>query len=529
MAEEKIKVTQTPGNEVFTKKTRWVSNYRLTGRGIEPLIDSSAQKCSSSRAWHFSRSASLIKSIELTADSNREFFLIHGYTGGPTDFQQLPQLLNEKFNANVRVLLLPGHGTKVEDLDNVTYEDFKKVLIDELDRDIKKGREIVLGGVSFGGLFSLLLSAQYPSIRAVFNVSSPYVLKFPFNIPLLEILGNFVPYWNKFNTKKREKELHNGSFSYYYMHTNGLRITKQLIKEIAEKIGDITIPILTISTTTDYIGHQKSFNKIQNSVGSKIKKKRAFSSKPHNMFFSFESDGVCEEIVSFIEEVNVFSGLKKPHKKIAVIIPSYNEALRIKSILNVITKVQNIDDIIVVDDGSTDNTEEIVKKFKDIHYVRNETNIGKAGSMDKGVSMTDADILFFCDADLIGLTPEIVKNIIKPVADGTADMFIGLRNNIMQKSVHLFAINSGERALLRSVWERLPPYFKHRYRVEAGLNYCAKKYFNGFQYKTFNYSQPIKEKKYGFIIGTILRWWMNLDVFLAYFRIIIGEFFRSLK
>ncbi|MGB3922081.1 MAG: alpha/beta fold hydrolase [Minisyncoccia bacterium] len=458
-----------------------------------------------------------IKSIELSADSNKEFFLIHGYTGSPTDFQQLPYLLNKKFNANVRVILLLGHGTKVEDLDQLTYEDFVNQLSTELEKDMRKGREIVLGGISLGGLLSLILASKYP-VRGVFNISSPYVFKFPFNLIGLETLGKYKKYWKKLNVSTLERELREGSFSYPYMHINGLKIVKRVNKELEKKIGEITIPTLTINSAHDSIVHRSSFNKIHTNLGSTLKKAKMFSIKPHSVFFSPENEQVYKEILNFVEGDNIFSNLVKRPKKVAAIIPSYDEGERIGAVLKVVTAVPNIDEIIVVDDGSTDNTESVVKKFKSVQYLRNEANIGKAGSMERAVQSTDADIIFFCDADVIGLTPEIVKNIISPVTEGKFSMFIGIRGNMMQKTVHLFAINSGERALTREVWEKLPGYFKYKYRVEAGLNYWVKKYFNGFGYKTFNYSQPIKEKKYGFIRGTILRWGMNLDVLWAYFR-----------
>ena len=88
----------------------------------------------------------------------------------------------------------------------------------------------------------------------------------------------------------------------------------------------------------------------------------------------------------------------------------------------------------------------------------------------------------------------------------------------MQKAITLFGVNSGERALRREVWEKLPDYYKHRYRIEAGLNYYAKYYGNGFGYESFPYFQTLKETKYGFFKGTYLRWKMNLDVLLAYLR-----------
>src|SRR3989344_6029075 len=215
------------------------------------------------------------------------------------------------------------------------------------------------------------------------------------------------------------------------------------------------------------------------------------------------------------------------NNKVAAIIPTFNEAERIGNVLKVVTKSSIINEVIVVDDGSQDNTEAVVKKFPRARYLKNVKNIGKAGSMERGVDSTDADIIFFCDADLTDISEEIIEGIIKPVLSGEVNMFIGLRSNFMQRGIRLFALNSGERALRRDVWEALPEYFKYKYRVEAGLNYYVKKHFGGFKYKTFNYSQPVKESKYGFWKGTILRWGMNLDVFYVFCRNFFEELFKS--
>ena len=337
------------------------------------------------------------------------------------------------------------------------------------------------------------------------------------------MLGKFKKYWKKRRKSFEEAEARKGLFSYAYMHINGLSIVKQASRELRKNIKNITCPVLTIHSTRDPIGHYSSLKEIQNNVSSVIKESKMFSTKTHNEFFSTDRDEINNEIINFIEKKNIFFESKKLPKKVAAIIPAYNEAERIESVLKAIASTENIDEIIVVDDGSTDSTEEIVKKFKNVKYIRNNINIGKAGSMDRGVQSTDADILFFCDADLIGITPEIISQIIRPVVDEEFSMFIGIRGNLMQKTIHLFAINSGERVLTREVWKKLPQYFKYKYRVEAGLNYYVKKYFNGFGFKVFNYSQPTKEKKYGFVRGTILRWGMNLDVLLAYSREIFEE------
>ena len=120
------------------------------------------------------------KEIKLNSKSKKEFFLIHGYTGSPTNFYDLPQYLNKRFNANIVIPVLIGHNTTVEDLDNLNFEDFLPPLEKELKKELNKGKEIILGGYSFGGQLALYLASKYP-VKGVFNVSTPIKLKFPFS------------------------------------------------------------------------------------------------------------------------------------------------------------------------------------------------------------------------------------------------------------------------------------------------------------------------------------------------------------
>ena len=207
--------------------------------------------------------------------------------------------------------------------------------------------------------------------------------------------------------------------------------------------------------------------------------------------------------------------MKKP--RIAAIVPAYNEEKHISDVLDVLCKTPILDEIIVVDDGSVDGTESSVKRFPRARYIRNWANHGKGYSMDRGVNSTKAEIIFFCDADLRGLTPAIVESIVTPVLEGKYVMYVGRRKNMMQRAVRFVSKLSGERALKRSAWNKMPSFYRHGFRIETGLNHFAKRY-GKVGSRIFPYIQTLKEKKYGIFRGEMIRWRMNWDVVLAYLR-----------
>ena len=97
---------------------------------------------------------------------------------------------------------------------------------------------------------------------------------------------------------------------------------------------------------------------------------------------------------------------KKDREKVTAIVPAYNEAERIGAVLAVLTSY-GFKGVIVVDDGSTDNTKDVVSRY-DVRYLKIEENSGKGKAMDYAVSKAQTSFIFFCDADLKNLTHEII-------------------------------------------------------------------------------------------------------------------------
>ncbi len=186
----------------------------------------------------------------------------------------------------------------------------------------------------------------------------------------------------------------------------------------------------------------------------------------------------------------------------------------------------------MIDDGSEDNTEEIVKQYN-VRYLKNETNRGKGFSMDRAVKVATTEFIFFCDADVRGLTHKIIDQITQPVLDNNVDMFIGMRNRkiyFVHAIMALVPLVGGERALTKTLWKKIPDYYKHYFRIEAGLNFYAKYYGNGFDYKVFKgMSQVIKEKKYGLWRGTEQRFRLYSDLIHAQLKLRLVDIPKSIQ
>lgn len=110
--------------------------------------------------------------------------------------------------------------------------------------------------------------------------------------------------------------------------------------------------------------------------------------------------------------------------KVGILIPAYNEGENIPhllKLLDVFIKEHPVYEAVFIDDGSTDNTQELLKNKRDyLKIVRHKRNLGKTQAIISGARATDADILVIYDADMqfdIAEVPKLVELIVQENAD----------------------------------------------------------------------------------------------------------------
>jgi glycosyltransferase involved in cell wall biosynthesis len=158
---------------------------------------------------------------------------------------------------------------------------------------------------------------------------------------------------------------------------------------------------------------------------------------------------------------------------IDAIIPARNEGETIGPVIDACLGCRFVRDVVVVDDGSTDDTAAIAASHPRVRLVQRPPHEGgsKAHAMEAGVEASDADALLFVDADCIGLFSHHLDEICAPFVAGRAAMSLGWFDyGVWNPLVNRFPPTTGQRVIHRWAWDAIPPHKREGFTIEFMIN-----------------------------------------------------------
>lgn len=181
--------------------------------------------------------------------------------------------------------------------------------------------------------------------------------------------------------------------------------------------------------------------------------------------------------------------MKITNSPVSVIIPAYNEADNIADVLTVLQAWHEASEIIVVNDGSSDKTAQVVRRCQstDSRLVLHSLphNQGKGSAMRAGVEKASCPIVLFIDADLKGLDPHHLCQLLEPVQANDVDMTVArFQHGRLQTSMmhRLLPFLSGQRCMSVSTFYALFDTKNKDWSVETAFNLHAWYYGYRSQY-----------------------------------------------
>lgn len=221
--------------------------------------------------------------------------LVHGFTGSPGEMFPLGQFLHQK-GYTVRGILLPGHGTKVEDLEGVSWAEWYQ----EVEREYRELKEncsqVFVIGLSMGGALSLSLATEN-ALDGVVSICAPIYIadKKAYLTPYLK---SFVRY-----SKKKVRKQPFNSFSYDVYPLSGTANLVKAIPAIKRNLEKTTCPALIIQARKDKTVEPRSAQYIYDNIGSKDKSLRWLEKSGHVATLDIEREKVFKWIEHFINSL----------------------------------------------------------------------------------------------------------------------------------------------------------------------------------------------------------------------------------
>ncbi|MBI3976133.1 MAG: PIG-L family deacetylase [Armatimonadetes bacterium] len=186
--------------------------------------------------------------------------------------------------------------------------------------------------------------------------------------------------------------------------------------------------------------------------------------------------------------------------RVSCLIPAYNEATRVPAVIRAACACPDVDEIIVVSDGSTDHTVRCAADAGADRVITFAHNQGKGAAILAAAAQAQGEVLVLLDADLCGIQPGHISQLLAPVRAGQAEMAVGVFTGDRRHG--LLPRLSGQRALHRRLLAHAEALAATGFGFEIALDHLARRRrARVLQVPLAGVSHQRKRQKYGTVKG----------------------------
>jgi carboxylesterase len=226
--------------------------------------------------------------------------LVHGFTGSPASMRPWGEFLHSK-GFSVRVPLLPGHGTRVEDLNKIKWQEWPTKLIFELNEISKTCDTVVLIGLSMGGGTVLNVAASTNEKLAGLILVNPM-------IHVRGVPAEFAYFLSRFQLLRKSvgddiKRPGLTEWGYDALPTRGMHQLLKMLRITRRNLPKIKLPIQLFHSVDDHTLPVSNTEIIMREIGSAEKNRIELVNSYHVATMDYDQELIFQNSLTFIEEV----------------------------------------------------------------------------------------------------------------------------------------------------------------------------------------------------------------------------------
>jgi len=237
---------------------------------------------------------------ELTGGRTIGVLLLHGFSGSPASMKPWGEFLADHGYA-VEVPLLPGHGTRWQDLNKVAWTDWVAEAGAALDRLQADCEQVVLAALSMGGSVALRLAETRPADVAGLVLVNPFVSSSRIELKVLPVLKHLVPAFPGITDDIKKP----GQVEYGYpkLPLKGVDQIGQMWKRVVPDLPKVTQPLLYFRSAVDHVIDSSSSPTVLGAVSSTDIEERMLEDSYHVATLDNDAPRIFSESLEFVQRV----------------------------------------------------------------------------------------------------------------------------------------------------------------------------------------------------------------------------------